>query len=441
MKHTIFVLFLAAAVCMGCLTGCGNPQDNNPPPSSQQPAPVQTGNATITVATSYGQGDGNHGNYMDSVREWEERSGNTVVDRSVTSNEEWKAQVLSEFEAGNEPDVLFFFTNTDSNPFVEAGKVVPVEEIRQQYPDYGSNMRDEVVPVSPVDGRIYALPTTGVWEGMFANVAVLEDCGVKVPGPDYTWEQFLVDCEIIKRAGYIPIGASLSDVPHYWFEFVVYNNGNAANHRDVPIQDAAGHWDATGEKWMDGFEDLKELYDRGFFPENTLTASDSETLQLVAEGKAAFLIDGSWRIGYFMDDYGHQLENYTITYVPGKGEREASDIVAGITMGYYITRKGWDNPETRDAAVDFIMHMTSDEVITRFVITEVTALKEAPRPSGLNSLQQAASDMCSNATAIAGFAQDEISSEARAELFANVPHIVTGQITASQAIASALALD
>lgn len=445
-KARILAAFLAFAMCLALLAACGGegdhaassyPEAGSAPEVNQPPSP-DAGGVELSVATSYGRGDGNYENYRYSVSEWENKTGNTVSDASVKSDEGWKADIMERFENGTEPDVLFFFTNTDSNEFVAAGKVVPVEEIRREYPDYGTNMREEVVPVSPFDGKMYALPTTGVWEGMFANVAVLDACGVDVPGPDYTWEQFLRDCQTIKDAGFVPIGAALDDIPHYWFEFVVYNNGNVANHRDVPVQDANGNWDEAGEKWIAAFEDLKLLYDRGFFPQDTLTASDDDTVELVAQGEAAFLIDGSWKTGYFIDEHRDQLENYTVTFVPGKGERKASDILAGISMGYYITRKAWDDPEKRAAAVDFVSYMTSNEVVTRFVTSEVTALKTPPMPEGLNSLQQAAADMCASATGISSFAQDELSNEARSRLFADIPDIVTGKTSASEAIASAL---
>ena len=70
---------------------------------------------------------------------------------------------------------------------------------------------------------------------------------------------------------------------------------------------------------------------------NTLTATDAETVQLFAEGEAAFLIDGSWKVNCFVDNYGDQLSDYAISYVPAKGERKASKAIGGISMGNFIT--------------------------------------------------------------------------------------------------------
>jgi len=390
---------------------------------------------TLNVVTSYGGDDGNRKNFENAVKAYEESTGNKVNDGSATSNEEWKAKVLTDFETGSEPDVLFYFTNADAEPFISAGKVVSIEEIRAEYPDYAGNMKDSMMAVA-ADGKQYAVPSSGYWENMFVNKKVLEDCGVAVPGPDYTWEQFLADCETIKEAGYTPIACSLVEVPHYWFEFTVMNNGTVENHLDVP----AATDDAAAAKWAAGLNDIKALYEAGYFPANTLTASDAETVELFNSGEAAFLIDGSWKVGYFTEN-AEDLNDFAIAYVPGKGERSASEAIGGISMGYFITTKAWNDPDKREAAVEFVSQLTSDEVLSTFVTTEVTALVNGAKPEGLNPLQQSAADANANITAIAGAVQDSLTAEARGDLFGNVQNVVTGKMSAEDAVASAIALN
>ena len=393
-------------------------------------------NVTLNVVTSYGGDDGNRANFEAAVAEYEAQTGNKVNDGSATSNEEWKARVLTDFETGSEPDVLFFFTNADAEPFVTAGQVVSIDEIRAEYPDYATNMKDSMLAVAS-DGKNYAVPSYGYWENMFVNKSVLDACGIAVPGPDYTWDQFLADCQTILDNGYTPIACSLVEVPHYWFEFVVMNNGTLANQLDVP----ASMDDPAAAKWVAGLNDLKDLYERGFFPKNTLTATDAETVAMFGEGEAAFLIDGSWKVGYFTGNHEDTLEDYVISYVPGKGERSASEAIGGISMGYFITRKAWDDAAKREAAVEFVSYLTSDEVLSKFVTTEVTALVNGAKPEGLNILQQSAADANASITGVVGAVQDTITSEAKGDLFGNIQNVVTGKMTAEEAVASAIALN
>ena len=393
-------------------------------------------NVTLKVVTSYGGDDGNSANFEAAVAEYEAQTGNKVNDGSATSNEEWKARVLTDFETGSEPDVLFFFTNADAEPFITAGKVVSIDTIRAEYPDYATNMKDSMLAVAS-DGKNYAVPSYGFWENMFVNKSVLDACGIAVPGPDYTWDQFLADCQTILDNGYTPIACSLVEVPHYWFEFVVMNNGTIDNQLDVPTSMD----DAAAAKWVAGLNDIKDLYERGFFPKNTLTATDAETVAMFGEGEAAFLIDGSWKVGYFTGNHEDTLEDYVISYVPGKGDRKASEAIGGISMGYFITTKAWEDPAKREAAVEFVSYLTSDDVLSKFVTTEVTALVNGAKPEGLNILQQSAADANASITGVVGAVQDTITSEAKGDLFGNVQNVVTGKMTAEEAVASAIALN
>ena len=397
---------------------------------------------TLNVVTSYGGDDGNRKNFEAAVKTYEEETGNKVNDGSATSNEEWKAKVLTDFETGSEPDVLFFFTNADAEPFISAGKVVSIDEIRAEYPDYATNMKDSMMAVAS-DGKQYAVPSSGYWENMFVNKSVLDACGIEVPGPDYTWDQFLADCQTILDNGYTPIACSLVEVPHYWFEFAVMNNGSLDNQLEVPTVDADGKLvdDAAAQKWIAALNDLKELYELGYFPKNTLTATDAETVAMFGDGEAAFLIDGSWKVGHFVENYADTLDDYVVSYVPGKGDRSASEAIGGISMGYFITRKAWDDPAKREAAVEFVSRLTSDEVLSTFVTTEVTALVNGAKPSGLNALQQSAADANASITGVVGAVQDTITGEAKGDLFANIQNVVTGKMTAEEAVESAIKLN
>lgn len=393
----------------------------------------------LYVVTSYGGNDGNRPDFEAAVKAYEASTGNIVIDGSATSNEGWKAKVLADFETGSEPDVLFFFTNADVDPIINARRVVSIEEIREVYPDYAANMKESMLAVA-ADGNHYAVPSAGYWENLFVNKAVLKACGVAMPGPDYTWEQFLTDCETIKACGYIPIACSLYEVPHYLFEFAVMNNGALDNHLEVPTVDENGDLiqDATAQKWIAALSDIQELYESGCFPTNTLTATDAETVSLFAEGRAAFLIDGSWQVGYLSEHHGDRLENFAISYVPAKGERKATEAIGGISMGYFITRKAWEDEEKREAAVEFVTQLTSDEVLSTFIRTEVTALIDGASPDDLNSLEQSAADANGGITGVSLAVQDSISAEAKSDLFANIQKVVTGRMTPEAAVTSAI---
>ena len=395
MKKRVIATMLAGAMVLS-MTACGGNAD-----SASTPAPAETessaaddaaaepeaeaepeteapaeatGPVELVVTTTFAGEDTNAQNYKDAVAAWEAETGNTVVDTSATADETFKTRVATDFETGSEPDVLFFFNGADSNSFIEAGKVMSIDDIRAVYPDYASNMNDGLIADSLVDGKKYAVPVNGFWEAMFFNAEILEEAGVSKPDGNYTMDQFKEDCEKIKAAGYTPIAAALGNIPHYWWEFAIFNNQSPATHLEIPENVD----DANGQAWVAGMNDIKELYELGYFPENTLSATDDETFAMFTEGKAAFLIDGSWKVGGIVGACqsdpedpstldAEKLAKFDVTYVPGKGDRKASDLVGGISSGYFITRKAWEDPEKQAAAVNFVSYMTSDSVVPAFI--------------------------------------------------------------------------
>jgi raffinose/stachyose/melibiose transport system substrate-binding protein len=406
-------------------------------------ASTSSGSVEITVTTTFAGEDSNAQNYKNAVAAWESATGNTVSDTSATSDETFKTRIITDFETGSEPDVLFFFNGADADDFVKAGKVVSIDDIRAEFPEYASNMNDDLIAASPADGVKYAVPVNGYWEAMFVNTKVLEDSGVAMPGADYTWDQFLSDCQKIKDAGYAPIAAALGNIPHYWWEFGIYNQQTPDNHLNIP----GSADDATGKQWVAGLEDIKDLYERGYFPDNTLSATDDETFAMFTDDKAAFLLDGSWKVGGIVGSCQsdpedpstldeEKLSHFDVTYFPGKGNRKTTDLVGGLSMGYYITTKAWEDPDKKAAAVSFVEHMTSDEVVPEFAQHTASALKNAPKvdSSKFNALQVKAMDMMSGVTSLTGAVQDMFNGDCRVSTFDGMPDIVTGSVSAADAV-------
>lgn len=409
---------------------------------------VQADGVELDVVTTFAGEDSNAKNYQDGIAAWQEETGNTVNDNSATSDETFKTTVVSDFEMDAEPDVLFFFTGADANSFIEADKVISIEDIRKEYSDYAANMDDEKIPASIVNGKKYAVPTNGYWEAMFVNTKVLADCGIEVPGEDYSWDQFMKDCAVIKEKGYAPVAAALGNIPHYWWEYSIFNNeADLAAHGEVPAADAA-------DAWVSGMEDVKAMYEAGCFPENTLSATDDETFQLFTQDKAAFLLDGSWKVGGIAgacqsdpEDPStldtEALDKYDVTFVPSKGgARKASDLIGGFSMGYYITKKAWEDPEKKEAAVDFVNYMTSDDMILKFAQHSANPLKEAPEADteSMNSLQLKAIEFGSKVTSYTAAVQDSFQGECRVPTFDGMPAIVTGEVDAADAVAEGFAI-
>ncbi len=159
------------------------------------------------------------------------------------------------------------------------------------------------------------------------------------------------------------------------------------------------------------------------------------------DGKAAFLVDGSWKAGGIAEKTDN-IDNFTVTYVPGQGDRKTTDMIGGLSSGYYITKKAWEDPEKREAAVKFVEYMTSDEVVSEFALVSATALKNGATvdASTLNSLQKDCLTLCAGATGIAAAVQDLVPQPCRVPVFDGMPNLVTGKSDITESVQEVLDL-
>ena len=158
MKKKLLALVLSSAMILS-LTACGGQgsaetTDTTTTTETTEAADTETAEAEapalanpveLNVTTTFAGEDGNAQNFKSAVDAWCAETGNTVSDTSATSDETFKTRVITDFETGSEPDVLFFFNGADANSFIEAGKVVSINDIRAEYPDYASNMNDDLI--------------------------------------------------------------------------------------------------------------------------------------------------------------------------------------------------------------------------------------------------------------------------------------------------------
>ncbi|MEG2455231.1 MAG: ABC transporter substrate-binding protein, partial [Oscillospiraceae bacterium] len=101
-------LSLAAVLTLGTLAGCAPkapaPVDPETPTTEVETTP-EVKPVELNVVTTYAGNDGNAQNFADTYKAWCDKTGNTVADASATSDETFKARVITDFETGAEPDV------------------------------------------------------------------------------------------------------------------------------------------------------------------------------------------------------------------------------------------------------------------------------------------------------------------------------------------------
>ena len=370
---------------------------------------------TLRTVSSFAGTDSAALAYVELLRQYEADTGNTVLDSSATSDESWKAGVLSDFAAGNEPDVLFFFAcSADSAPLLR--KMVPIDEINGAYPELDLPERDIL---REEDGRVYAIPVRPYYEGLFVNADLFEACGVALPD---TWEKLEAAVAAFREAGIVPIAASLSDIPHYIAECAIL----ACGREDHAARPAS--YDEVPQSWFEGMALIRRLYELGAFPEDALNTSETLTSQLFREKRAAMQIDGSW----FANTIPPQNMDTTLVLpVPARDGSEGAAVIGGVSMGFYLTRRAWEDPLRRDAAVELLAWLTAPENIARLGTEQIAG-----------RLSASADAMLDGASAVLRPIQDDMNKDARELwLLECVPAVAAGRMTPEECWRRVMALD
>lgn len=427
----VLVLGLAATMLSSTFVGCtakeeapapaetpAAPEEKKEEPAQEEAqAPVEP--VTLRTVSMFGGTDPTAAAYEAAVKDYMTANPHvTVEDESATADDAWKASILTDFAAGNEPDVIFFFTDINSKTLVEQNKVVSIDEIRAEYPEYGSNITDTAMTSAAcVDGKQYAVPIRGFYEALFCNKDMFEANGLELPT---TWDNFVAAVKGFNEKGITPIAVALGHIPNYWIEHFILAEAGAEGHANRNIEEVKDYW-------VKGLAHFKEFSDMGAFPADTAVAQHEIVSAAFSEKKAAMFLDGNWAIGGFADKDTENIVALPVPAAPGSS-KDPNAIVGGYSSGYYITRKAWDDPAKRDAAVKFVEQMTSNEVISNCIVAAGGApAADIGEVAGLPKLGIAGNKMSSEATSANTPINDWIQKPAWDYLMSKVPGIAAGK--------------
>ena len=322
--------------------------------------------------------------------------------------------MLNDFAAGNEPDILFFFAaGADSAPLLS--RVVPLDEINAEYPEI---RLAENEALRETDGKIYAVPVRGYWEGLYVHTDLFEKYGAPLPTD---WDALLEAVRIFRENGITPVAISLSDIPHYLAEMAILSCAGKEEQQARPrtAEEVPG-------SWLEAMRVIRELTEAGAFADNAFATYESaSTAQFIAK-EAAMQFDGSWLVSSIPPD---QMDTVAVVPMPRRDGNGTSDCyIGGVSMGFYLTRRAW-NSGRRDAAVQLLAELTSPDNLQR--LGNIT----------MDGRLQASADQMREGRNMVSPLQDAMNKNAReAWLLECIPAVAEGTMTAEECWEKVMAL-
>ena len=426
MKRSSLILLSMLVVFTMFLAACGKTEEKNtateqPKTESEKPkeeAPKK--DVSLRVFSTFGGTDAAREAFQAAIDEFVSKNPNVKVENDTMSanDDGFRTKVNTDMTSGNEPDVLFYFVGADAQGFVDAGKVVPLNELLDADPEWKAGFSPAALEnTRQKDGNIYAVPLTGFYEGLFVNKKIFADNNLELPTD---WEKMKTAVQTLSKKGIIPLAAPF-DQSHYVIEHFILSAAGAKGHN-------SGLLDGIDPNWEKGYAAMKELYDLGAFPKDAATIDLSMASNYYGEGKAAMIIEGSWAMGNWKDS--NVIDNTTVIpfpVVPG-GVGTGKDVIGGFGSGFYLPKSTYDNADKKDAAIALLKHLTSKDVIEKIAL----ANGGTPAAAGveIKGSTQTATDgfaMAANASSVNNPIDSMVAPETFSTLRAGVQAVVTGK--------------
>jgi raffinose/stachyose/melibiose transport system substrate-binding protein len=205
-----------------------------------------------------------------------------------------------------------------------------------------------------LDGEIYLLPYIYNTVQFWYDKRVFEEVGIAVPT---TWEEFLAVNDALRDAGYAPIAAEGNEP--FYSTFYLANMVERFKGPGFLLETAE---DCTGEMWNDPVyletsNMLRELWDRGDFPAETVGYVWPQGQNTLAFGDAGMSLVGSWLPIELsnMTDPDWIWGGFSFPSVEG-GEGAQSDVQA-LLLSFMILK----NSEHPDEAFEFLRFIMTEE--------------------------------------------------------------------------------
>ncbi|WP_320977339.1 ABC transporter substrate-binding protein, partial [Enterocloster asparagiformis] len=202
------VLMTALAVTGALLGGCaGGTADSKTEAGQTEAGKTEAGKgAEDSAQTEAAGGKGAEGTVKEDIRVvtyfagsdayapvWKEvcadymkdHPGITIVDESQPtsgSNDLFKTKVQADLAAGNPADLVLYYTGEAyTKTFEDSGLFVDFGDILKADPEWAGNFKESPLENVQYQGKQYALPFIGYYEGMFYNKALFEQYGLEEP--------------------------------------------------------------------------------------------------------------------------------------------------------------------------------------------------------------------------------------------------------------------
>lgn len=294
---------------------------------------------------------------------WNEANEDAQIDVEGIENDSYKGQIRTAVGSGEAPTLIMSWTGGALLEYAEQEAVI---DLTGETGDLEERVFESVWQNGQIDDSTYAVPLNDVQPVvMYYNQGVFDEAGVEIPE---TWEDVEAAIETFNENDVAPFSLAGGSVwpALMWLQYLTDRHGGEEAFQAV-VEGEEGAWD--NESIIFALETMQELGDNGGFIEsyNSVTADQNEDAQLLADGQAAMLLQGSWVYATINNDFPEFAESgdFGFTSFPTleDGAGDPSNIVGNPANFWSVSADA--SEEEQQIATDYISeNLYNEETVT-----------------------------------------------------------------------------
>jgi len=282
------------------------------------------------------------------IEAFESENPGIVINAEPIDNEQYKDRMTVLSSANNLPDVGFTWAAGYLEPFVEGGRIAPLDQLLAE------DLKDAFVPGTveafQMEGATYGLPLELNIAPIYFNKSLFIEAGVQVPS---TYEEFLGVIQVLLEHNITPITVGNRDAwtGSLWYMYLADRYGGAS----ALTQAINRTGSFTEQSFVEAAREIQNLVDQNAFVTGFNGLSNDEAKAEFLNGNAAMYLMGSWDLPEFTtneansQEFRDSIDYFKFPTVAG-GAGDIESWVGGPGVGLYVA----ENSDVKDEALAFV---------------------------------------------------------------------------------------
>ncbi len=361
MTKKIIMVLLVVLIAMGAVA-CGGKKSSTSTSGSSADTATTEKSAEPVVLKIMGYADNATGEIVDwenALADFQAMYPDVTLEVETLYDQPYHQKATVRVQSGDIPHVAYMWPGSRSSYFD------PVKTDIRPYIDMNMYAPAAMTPQGP-NGELYMLPfgvtNTSI---MYVNTAILEKYGFDIPK---TYTDLKAMVAPLKADGIDVIAMANKDT--WVMNSCLFGTlvGRYAGEGDWVAKAVAGDYSFTDDAFVDALTMVETMYRDGVLPATSVQTDYGTSASNFLSGKAAFMIDGDWRSGIFVDaetkidlPIVKDIEMISFPAVPGEKSSMAGSSSVVQAVGYGITKAALRDPAVTEAAANFMKFMSGKE--------------------------------------------------------------------------------